>query len=45
MSSSKKIYPERDFAAGVYQNLKTGDTVQSVMLVQYLRPSFVNYAL
>ncbi len=25
MSSSKKIYLQRDFAAGVYQSLLTGD--------------------
>ncbi len=30
MTSSKKIELERDFAAGVYQSLSTGDTVSHV---------------
>jgi hypothetical protein len=30
MSSSKKIYLQRDFAACVYQSLLTGDTVSRV---------------
>ncbi len=30
MSSSKKIYLQRDFAAGVYESLLTGDTVSRV---------------
>jgi hypothetical protein len=30
MSSSKKIDPERDFAAGAYQSLQAGDTASHV---------------
>jgi hypothetical protein len=30
MSSTKNIALQRDFAAGVYQNLQTGDTVGDV---------------
>jgi hypothetical protein len=32
MSSSKKIDLQRDFAAGVYQSLETGDTVNRVSI-------------
>ncbi len=34
MSSSKEIYLLRDFAAGVFQSLKTGDTVMLIFSIQ-----------
>jgi hypothetical protein len=33
MSSSKNIDLYRDFAAGVYHSLKTGDTVSHVVII------------
>ncbi len=41
MSSSKKIDLKRDFAAGVYQILYSGDTYSQSCW--YFRPSFVNF--
>jgi hypothetical protein len=42
MSSSKNIDLTRDFGAGVYQSLYTGDTVSHVGI---FRPSFMNCCL
>jgi hypothetical protein len=42
MSPSKKIDLKRDFAAGVYQSLKTDDTVSHVVIFD---PALLTVAL